>query len=517
MKFTENNIKQIEGKGLTVEKVEAQIQLFKTGLPFINLKEAATKVNGILQISDKEQQDFINLFDTKRQALTLIKFVPASGAATRMFKFLFSFLDNYNPNNGSINSYINKNKDTNMPLFLVGLEKLPFYNYILEKTKVLISNYDSLSNDKKTVELIKTILQKDRLNYSFSPKGLLPFHKYKDHIATAFEEHLFEAALYASSNNEANLHFTISENHKHIFDEEFKHIEAIVERKTNTKFNITFSYQKQSTDTIAVTTKNEPFKNTDGSLLFRPSGHGALLSNLNDLEADIIFIKNIDNVVVFKYEEEVAQYKKMLAGILLDVQEKAFKALKQLKNDTVSENKLYEIAQFLSDKLNVVISSEFEKYSTKYQIEYLVDKLNRPIRVCGMVKNEGEPGGGPFWVKEENGNISLQIVESAQIDTKDRLQKDILKNATHFNPVDLVCGVKNYKGEAFNLAKFVDPKTAFITMKTKAGNDIKALELPGLWNGSMANWNTIFVEVPLITFNPVKTVNDLLKPQHQII
>ncbi len=516
MKFTENDIKQIEEKGLTVEKVEVQIQLFKTGLPFINLKEAATKGNGILQISDEEKQDYINLFDTKRQALTLIKFVPASGAATRMFKFLFSFLETYKPNNGSINSYINKNKDTNMPLFLVGLEKLPFYNYVLEKTKSLVANFDTLTNDKKIVELIKTILQKDRLNYSFQPKGLLPFHKYKEHIATAFEEHLFEAALYASSNNEANLHFTISEDHKHIFDEEFKRIEEIVERKTNTKFNIAFSYQKQSTDTIAVTTKNEPFKNTDGSLLFRPSGHGALLSNLNDLDADIIFIKNIDNVVVFEYEEEVAQYKKMLAGILLDVQEKAFKALKQLENDTLKEDELLEIAQFLSNKMNVKISSEFERYSAKYQKEYIIEKLNRPIRVCGMVKNEGEPGGGPFWVKGENGTVSLQIVESAQIDKKNKHQKAILKNATHFNPVDLVCGIKNYKGETFDLKNYVDPKTAFITMKTKTGKDLKALELPGLWNGAMANWNTIFVEVPLITFNPVKTVNDLLKAAHQI-
>jgi hypothetical protein len=514
--FTENDIKQIEEKGLTVEKVQAQIQLFKTGLPFINLKEAATKEYGILQINEQEQENYIAFFEKKRQALSLIKFVPASGAATRMFKFLFSFLDTYKPNNSSINSYINKNKDRNMPLFLVGLEKLPFYDYVLEKTKSLVANYGTLSNDKKIVELIKTILLKDRFNYSFQPKGLLPFHQYKEHIATAFEEHLFEAALYASSNNEANLHFTISENHKHIFDKEFKRIEEIIERKTNTKFNIMFSYQKQSTDTIAVTTKNEPFENADGSLLFRPSGHGALLENLNDLDADIIFIKNIDNVVVFKYEEEVAQYKKMLAGILLNVQEHAFKALEKLESDTLTEDELFEIAQFLSDKLNVVISSEFERYSAKYQKEYIIEKLNRPIRVCGMVKNEGEPGGGPFWVKDESGQVSLQIVESAQIDKKNKYQKTILKNATHFNPVDLVCGIKNYKGETFDLKNYVDSKTAFISMKTKTGKDLKALELPGLWNGAMANWNTIFVEVPLITFSPVKTVNDLLKAAHQI-
>ena len=367
------------------------------------------------------------------------------------------------------------------------------------------------------MEFIKTMLDEDRLNYSFHPKGLIPFHKYKEHVSTAFKEHLFEAALYASSNNKASLHFTISEKYKHEFDEEFKYIEEYVEIKTKTKFNITFSYQKESTDTVAVTSDNEPFRDTDGSLLFRPSGHGALLENLNALDADIIFIKNIDNVVVFKYEEEVAQYKKMLAGILLEIQEQAFKYLQQLENQKLHEDELLTIAQFLTHKMNVSISSEFEKYATNYKIEYLTEKLNRPIRVCGMVKNEGEPGGGPYWVKEESSNVSLQIVESAQIDKKNKHQKGILKNATHFNPVDLVCGLKNYKGEAFDLNKFVNSKTAFISMKTKIGKDLKALELPGLWNGSMANWNTIFVEVPLITFNPVKTVNDLLKAAHQIL
>ena len=247
-----------------------------------------------------------------------------------------------------------------------------------------------------------------------------------------------------------------------------------------------------------------------------PSGHGALLENLNEINADIVFIKNIDNVVVFEYEEEVAQYKKLLAGILLELQEKTFEYLTILQNVNLHEDKIVEITQFLSHKMNVVISSEFEKYSIKNQIKFLRDKLNRPIRVCGMVINEGEPGGGPFWVKAESGSISLQIVESAQIDKKNKHQKHILKNATHFNPVDLVCALKDYKGQHFDLTKFADPKTAFISMKTKNGKNLKTLELPGLWNGGMANWNTIFVEVPLITFNPVKTVNDLLKTTHQI-
>lgn len=519
MKFTEKDIQQIEQKGLTQKKVKSQIELFKSGLPPINLKAVATVdhgINGIKQLSDKEKEHYINFFDSRRDSTSILKFVPASGAATRMFKTLFTFVESYDPDKETINSFINRNKDTDLSLFFVGLEKQPFYDIVLKAIESYYPDYASYSSDRQKHAFVKTMLDADKLNYGFYPKGLLPFHKYKDHIATAFEEHLFEAALYASSMGTANLHFTISEKYKNIFDDEFKRIEEIVERKTKTKFNIDFSFQKESTDTIAVTPDDVPFRDDDGRLVFRPSGHGALLENLNDLQADLIFVKNIDNVVVFRYENEVASYKKMLGGLLLEVQEQAFKYLNSLENKEIADRQLIDIAEFLVKHLNVRISHEFEKYSKKYQIEYLREKLNRPIRVCGMVKNEGEPGGGPFWVKEESGNISLQIVESAQVDRKNKHQKGIMKYATHFNPVDLVCGVKNYKGKKFDLTKFVDPKTSFITMKTKVGKDLKALELPGLWNGSMASWNSIFVEVPLITFNPVKTVTDLLKSTHQI-
>lgn len=515
MKFTEQDIQQIEKKGLTLKKVKGQIELFKSGLPLINLESAATIDNGIKKLSDAEKAHYIAYFDSNRNDCSILKFVPASGAATRMFKTLFNFLDAYNPEVETINSFINRNKDSDLSVFLVGIEKLPFYHIVLTAVEQSYPEFESFSNDKQKYVFVKTMLDEDKLNYGFYPKGLLPFHKYKDHIATAFEEHLFEAALYASSNGEAALHFTISEKYKHVFDDEFRRIQEIVERKTKTKFHISFSFQKDSTDTIAVTPKDELFRE-EGQLVFRPSGHGALLENLNDLDADIIFIKNIDNVVVFNYENELASYKKMLAGLLIEVQRQTFEHIKTLKKKEVSDKEIIEIAEFLVNHLNVKVSHEFEKYSKKYQIEYLIEKLDKPIRICGMVKNEGEPGGGPFWVKGESSNISLQIVESAQVDRKNNNQKDILKNSTHFNPVDLVCGVKNYQGEKFDLNKYVDSKTSFITMKTKVGKDLKALELPGLWNGSMASWNSIFVEVPLITFNPVKTVTDLLKPTHQI-
>ncbi|WP_439150967.1 DUF4301 family protein [Winogradskyella sp.] len=517
MKFSEEDIEQIEKKGLTVKDVESQLAIFKSGIPFTNIAEVATKDHGIIVLNQKIIDESVSAFETRKNNLSLVKFVPASGAASRMFKFLFKFIKKYNPEKESINSYINKEKLKDLSLFSVGLEKFPFYNIVIDHLNNKGIDFNELPTSRKLWHFVQAMLDKQQLNFGNYPKGLLPFHEYKNnYISTAFEEHLYEAALYASNNKNAQLHFTISERFKDKFNEEFKRIEEHVEQKTGISFEIDFSYQHESTDTIAVTLKDQPFREKDGSLLFRPSGHGALLKNLNELDADIVFIKNIDNVVVKKYKEEVAKYKKVLAGILLQLQTKVFDNLNYLENNDLSEEKLIEIAEFLTRELSVKISYEFEKYSDKYKIEYLKEKLNRPIRVCGMVKNEGEPGGGPFWVKDQNWNLSLQIVESAQINLKDKSQKEIFKKATHFNPVDVVCGIKNYKGEKFDLENYVDQKAAFITMKTKVGKDLKALELPGLWNGSMAHWNTIFVEVPIITFNPVKTVNDLLKPPHQI-
>lgn len=513
MNYTEKDIAQISLKGLTIEKVNAQVQLFKTGIRPINLKEAATINNGILLLNTNQKKHFIQYYNNYLNKISVVKFVPASGAASRMFKFLFQFLADYNPKKETINAYINKNNASEMSLFILGMEKLPFYSNVLQHVP---ENYNSLSFDEQVVCFVKTMLNENLLNYGNIPKGLLPFHNYKKEHATAFKEHLHEATLYAANKGVAKLHFTISENHTQKFQEELKAIQPVVAKKTNTRFEVDFSYQKQCTDTVATTPDNTLFRDENNQLLFRPSGHGALIENLNDIDADIIFIKNIDNVVTSKFTEEVVANKKMLAGILLELQQEVFRYQKTLAEQSLNEQQLVDIATFLHNKLNVVISSEFEKYSKKYQIEYLSEKLNRPIRVCGMVKNEGEPGGGPFWVKSENGTISLQIVESAQIDTKNSQQKNILNSATHFNPVDIVCATKNYKGNQYNLIDFVDVNTGFIASKTRQGKKLKALELPGLWNGAMANWNTIFVEVPLETFNPVKTVNDLLKPAHQL-
>lgn len=513
--FSEKDIKQIHSKGISFDQVKAQVKRLKNGMSYSDLVSAATIGKGIESYDEKETQDFIKIYEAKQDDLSIVKFVPASGAATRMFKFLFKFLKDFNPSNENIEKYAESKNDVLIETFTSNLEKFPFYDEVLDKLKAENSDFDSLSVDQKYLQFVKMMIDDKGLNYSFFPKGLLPFHKYEDGSVTAFEEHLFESTLYASSNGVSNLHFTVSEKHHQFFIEEFNRIKEKLENKTETSFNVSFSYQKEATETIALTNKDKIYRKDDDSLLFRPGGHGALLENLNELDNDLIFIKNIDNIVVSEKNVEVSNYKKLLAGVLLEAQQKVFSYLLKLDNEDVSDADLKVMVLFLRYRLNVPINIDFEVCSNEEKIKYLKEKLNKPIRVCGMVKNEGEPGGGPFWVKDDEDNVSLQIVEFAQIDFSRKNQQGIVYKATHFNPTDLVCGVKNYKGEKFNLKDFVDPEAAFITMKTQNGVDIKALELPGLWNGSMAYWNSIFVEVPLETFNPVKTVNDLLKPAHQ--
>lgn len=355
----------------------------------------------------------------------------------------------------------------------------------------------------------------DGEDYGSLPKGLIPFHYYGCYKATAFEEHLHEAAAYAAKNDKAALHFTVSPEHKEAFQEEFDRVHASVSNTTGVNFDVSYSFQKPETDTVAVTMDNKLYRQANGELLFRPGGHGALIENLNDVDADVIFIKNIDNVLVQDQIQTLARSKRILAGLLLKKQDQVFKYAKLLAENTITEEELAELVTFLKEDFSTRIDDEYESFSQSEKKSYLAELLDRPIRVCGMVKNEGEPGGGPFWVEDESGKVALQIIESAQVNEKDQEQQAIFQKSTHFNPVDIVAGVRNYKGEKYNLLDYVNPDLAFIAYKTDGSNEIKALELPGLWNGAMARWNTLFVEVPLETFNPVKTVNDLLKPAHQ--
>lgn len=501
--FTNADIDFIIDYGVSVGKVSRELEMFESGIAKIALEKAATVNDGILTFSEEEVQDFVRYFEAERQKYAIEKFVPASGAASRMFKFLIEFINEFQLGEETINAYINRQKANKLSVFLVGIEKFPFYEMVLEEVRLLYANYDELSQDEKYYYFINTMLSREGFDFANKPKGVLPFHK-KESVTSPIDKHLKEAAMYSDVSGKPQIHFTVSEEHLTEFQE--------IIRDSDAEVVVNYSYQKESTNTLAVDMDNKPFRLDDGTLFFRPGGHGALIENLNQLETDIVFIKNIDNVA-FNHFEEIVFYKKALGGLLLRLQKDIFSHLEMLEKTSGVD--LGKLIAFVSEKLNVVLPKDFSKYSLDNQKAELFQLLNRPIRVCGMVKNEGEPGGGPFWVHEENGTISLQIVESSQIDLQNESQKKIFSESTHFNPVDLVCGLKNYKGEKFNLPDFVNHNAGFIVQKTKNGKDIKAYELPGLWNGAMANWITIFVEVPLATFNPVKTVNDLLKPAHQ--
>ena len=512
--FSTSDFEQIQKKEILLDTISKQLSVFRNKIPKIKLQSAATLQNGVWNLSEAECKEKAAYFDKRKTVLKLEKFVPASGAATRMFQFLSEFLNNFDPEKETINGYINKNKATSLTVFLTAIEKFPFFEAINKKLDAAFPEILTWGVDKKNYYFIKFLIDSENFDFANKPKGILPFHQYKNHIATPVEEHLNESACYASSKGTSNLHFTVSEEHQQQFEDILSTVKNKIESDNNTKINISFSYQNGKTDTLAVDLQNNPFRDSNEKLVFRPGGHGALIENLNNIDADIIFIKNIDNVIQ-NHIETIAFYKKALAGILLELQNQIFTYLNQMNNDLVSEKDIDDIVSFAKNKLNIVISNDFEKTAFHDKIAYIKEILNKPIRVCGMVKNENEPGGGPFWIRNANENVSLQIVESSQIDLQDEEQLQLFQSATHFNPVDIVCGVKNYKGEKFNLHKFVDKNSGFIVEKNRNGKIYKAYELPGLWNGAMANWLTIFVEVPLITFNPVKTVNDLLKPTHQ--
>ncbi len=505
---------QINEHEIPFENIKKQLEIFKNGISKTILVAPATLKNGIVKLSDESLKQKAAFFDTNKSNLKLEKFVPASGAATRMFKFLSVFLNEFDIEKETINAYINRKKDNELSVFIVGIDRFPFFKKVYKKLKEEIVNFDDLERDYKNYYFIKFLLSPKYFYFANKPKGILPFHKYADNIATPIEEHLYECGYYATANGKSYLHFTVTEGHQSQFEKIINSVKVKVEEEAKTSISISYSYQNKSTDTIAVTPSNIPFRNEKGELVFRPGGHGALIENLNNLDSDIIFIKNIDNVIQ-NNNEIIALYKKALAGILVEMQHKVFGYLEQIELNVLKSDQIAEIILFLKEDLHVTMESGFEKLSFENQLKAIKIALDKPIRVCGMVKNEGEPGGGPFWIREDNNSISLQIVESSQVDLNNPKQAKIMADATHFNPVDLVCGIKNYKGEKFDLTQYVNHNSGFIVEKNIAGKIVKAYELPGLWNGAMANWITLFVEVPLITFNPVKTVNDLLKAPHQ--
>ena len=476
--FTQSEIQQILAHGLSVEQVEKQIEAFRQGFPSLAVVKAASPEDGIFCLSDAEVDAAIANYESKVDELSVVKFVPASGAATRMFKELFEFVNDDKRGKG-------------IDTLLDNIEKFAFWPELSQ----------FITPDASEDEIVEAIV-KCGLCYGSKPKGLVTFHAYEDGNRKAVEEHLVEGALYARSGDEVYIHFTVSAEHMGGFWDVLGATQPVYEEKFGVKYNISFSVQKPSTDTIAVNPDNTPFRTDEGKLLFRPAGHGALIENLNDIEADVIFVKNIDNVTTDARKDDTVTYKKALAGVLLELQEQAFEYLKVLE---VGGGDLAAIAEFVEKRLCVKLPED-------YNSAVLKAVLDRPIRVCGVVRNQGEPGGGPFWVSSANGTESLQIAESSQIAPEDM---HLMQSATHINPVDLVCGVKYSRGRKFDLTKYNDPETGFISSKSSGGRDLRAQELPGLWNGAMANWNTVLVEVPITTFSPVKVVQDLLRPEHQ--
>ncbi len=505
--ITQQDREQIAKKGISEEQFNKQLGIFERGFPFLRLAGAAMPGRGITVPTPKEQKNYLKAWDKYlKEDHKVVKFVPASGAASRMFKNLFEFLDG--PKSTPDDEF--------MQQFFNQIHRFAFFTQLdaVCKKKEGKGIAGLMAQDKyKTV--VRYLLMPEGLNYGALPKGLLLFHNYTDTQRTPLEEHLVEGALYAADKDgNVNIHFTVSPEHRTLFQHLVGCVVPTYEQQFNVHYHVTFSEQKPSTDTVAATPDNQPFRNEDGSILFRPGGHGALIENLNDLDADIVFIKNIDNVVPDRLKEDTVTNKRLIAGVLATLQHKVYEYMELLDSGEYTHAQLEGIIRFMRDDLGVRNPKLKDLEDTDLVI-YMKSKLNRPIRVCGMVQNVGEPGGGPFLVYNDDGTISLQILESSQINTNNTEFVQMFRNGTHFNPVDLVCAIRDYKGNRFNLPDFVDPKTGFISSKSKNGKPLKALELPGLWNGAMSDWNTIFVEVPLSTFNPVKTVNDLLRPEHQ--
>ena len=505
--LTEKDQQLIENKGITASMIDEQIKRFETGFPRLRIHSVATAGNGIMRLNDKDLAHYIKIWRESQQAgVTIEKFVPASGAASRMFKNMFAFTTSGRtaPETDFEKAYFD------------GIAHFAFYASLNKACESLYkAGIPKLIEQGKYVEIVKAMLDGNGLNYGFLPKALLQFHKAAGGgVHTSLEEHLEEGAQYAANaKREVNIHFTVSPEHRKAFDKMLKAKLATMELVWGVKYNVTMSEQKQSTDTIAVNLDNTPYRNEAGQLLFRPAGHGALIENLNERDADVVFIKNIDNVVPLKLRNSTVRYKKAIGGYLIDVKRHIAKHLATIDKGAKA-NELKNILKFVENRL-CIHSEATASMSDEELASYLRGKLNRPIRVCGMVLNEGEPGGGPYLAYNSDGSYSPQILEAAQIDENDPAAVELMKSGTHFNPVDLVCYIKDYKGNKFDLKQFVDPDTGLISIKSTGGVEIKALELPGLWNGSMSDWNTIFVEVPIETFNPVKTVNDLLRPQHQ--
>ncbi|MCP4682764.1 MAG: DUF4301 family protein [Desulfobacterales bacterium] len=516
--LNKDDMEQCKARGITSEQVMSQIEKFKKGLPYLKLHRPCTVGDGITRLERQDLERLGKLYSRADVVNGAIKFVPASGAASRMFKTLVAINNRHDFIDEKIIEAKSKENDPEylgLSQFAKGLKQFAFFDDL--KTVMSKDGHDIEDQISKGhfKDILEYLLTSKGFAYAGLPKGLIKFHYYPDHSRTPFEEHLVEALDYTKDRKgNPRIHFTVSARHEMLIRDHIDKVRGLYET-SGRRFTLDFSIQKSSTDTIAVDMDNKPFRDRDGKLVFRPGGHGALIENLNDIDGGIVFVKNIDNIVPDRLKQKSSIYKKAFGGYLMELQKEIFGYLDKLAHKEVDERLIKQIFEFARARLSIIPPEGIEQASKKERVKLLYLSLNRPLRICGMVKNEGEPGGGPFWVEDSNKVISLQIVEASQVDMESTQQSRIWKSSTHFNPVDLVCGVRDYLGNLFDLRDFVDPERAFISTKFKDGRELKALELPGLWNGAMAYWNTVFVEMPLITFNPVKTINDLLRTEHQ--
>lgn len=507
--LNESDLLTLSARGITPEQLQSQLNLFKSGFPWLTIKNAARPGDGITVLTPEEEEAAVERWKTfLADGGTVTKFVPASGAASRMFKALFSFVDgdaDTAPEGSDVAKLLERIHDVAF---------FPELDAVMHRLHG--KSVDELLSEGKQKEVISGIISPEGLNYGNLPKGLLTFHRAEGGTTrTPLEEQMMEGAQSArEANGTVNLHLTVSGSHREAFAAKIAEAIPAIEEKMGVKFNVGMSEQLASTDTVAANEDNTLFRDDKGQLVFRPGGHGALIRNLNDIDSDVVFIKNIDNVVPDALRGATLHYKMVIAGYLMELHDKIVKYTSMIDSRSYSEEDLNRVSEFLRSAFSYSAHEMTDLHGEDLAV-WLRATLERPIRVCGMVKNEGEPGGGPYIAQNPDGSFSTQILESTQIDLSKEENREMMSQATHFNPVDLVCYIKSTSGQKFDLTRYVDPMTGFISSKSYQGRSLKALELPGLWNGAMSGWLTAFVEVPVATFNPVKTVNDLLRPQHQ--
>lgn len=517
--FSDEDLRQIQAHGLTVEQVREHLRFFARPLRYVRLNRPATLGDGVYRIPETEREGYLARHAEAARRGRFTKFVPASGGATRMFQVLLHY---YYHEEGELKDVLRRDLAGGAPQardflhFWGCLGHFAFYEDLKGAAAARGQLLEELLTDCRYREVLSLLLTEGGLNYQDLPKALIKFHAYPEGSRTALEEHLVEAADYVrDAAGLCRLHFTVLDRHREAVRRHLDQVQSKWEKVLGCRFQLEFSQQHPNTDTLAADAGNRPFRDRQGRLVFRPGGHGALLENLNGLQGDLVYIKNIDNVVPDRLKAPTFLWKKLLGGYLVDLQEKLHYYLRRLRAETPDAALLQEALEWCRDRLCLALPPTLFSWPPDLAHNFLLELLNRPLRVCGVVPNQGEPGGAPFWVEEPDGSLSLQIVEKSEVNLSDPKQRAVWEQATHFNPVDLVCALRDDQGVPFDLRQYQDPEAVFICTKYKDGRELKALERPGLWNGGMARWLTVFVEVPLITFNPVKTILDLLRPEHQ--